>query len=92
MRIDLNQIALNGVDREVKAKKAAAKAPSAPEVKDKASLSSDSLDVSSLEAQALASPEVRQEKVEALRQSVQSGDYKVEADKVAHAILEHHKR
>ena len=77
MRIDLNQIALNTVDHEAKAKKAGGKAPSAPSVEDKASLSADSLDVSSLEAQALASPEVRQAKVEALRQSVERGEYKV---------------
>ena len=92
MRIDLNQIALGNVEREVTAIKAGGEATNAPSVEDKASFSADSLDVSSLEAQVLALPEVRQDKVEALRQAVQSGEYRVEADKVAHAILEHNKR
>jgi flagellar biosynthesis anti-sigma factor FlgM len=92
MRIDLNQIAPNSVDRELKAKKAGGKAPSTPSLEDKASLSTDSLSVSSLEAQALALPDVRQEKVEALRNAIQNGQYKAEPEKIAHAILEHNKR
>jgi negative regulator of flagellin synthesis FlgM len=78
--------------RDDKAKKAGSKAPSAPSVEDKTSLSADSLSVSSLEAQAMAAPPVRQDKVEALRQSIQNGDYKVEPDKIARAILEHNQR
>lgn len=92
MRIDLNNISLNGVERDDKAKKAGSKAPSAPSVEDKTSLSADSLSVSSLETQAMAAPPVRQDKVEALRQSIQNGDYKVEPDKIARAILEHNQR
>ena len=72
MRIDLNSISLNNIEREDKAKKAAGKHSSAANIEDKATLSSDSLDTTALEAQVLASPEVRQDKVEALRQQVQS--------------------
>ncbi len=39
MRIDLNNISLNGVEREDKTRKAGSKAPSAPSVEDKTSLS-----------------------------------------------------
>ena len=63
------------------------KAPSAPNVEDKTSLSADTLSISSLQAQALATPAVRQDKVEALRQSIQNGDYKLEPDQIAQAIL-----
>jgi negative regulator of flagellin synthesis FlgM len=88
MRIDLTNISFHGVEREDKTRKAGSKAPST-NVEDKASLSVDSLSVSALEAQAMNAPEIRQDKVEALRQSIQNGEYKVEPEKIARAILEH---
>jgi negative regulator of flagellin synthesis FlgM len=87
MRIDLTRISLQNVEREEKTKKAGGKGPSAPSVEDKASLSVDTLSVSSLQAQALATPEVRQDKVEALRQQVQNGQYHVDPEHIAQAIL-----
>ena len=92
MRVDLNGISLNGLEREDKTKKAGAKPAGAANVEDKASLSVDTLSLSSLEAKVQATPEVRQDKVEALRQAIQNGEYKVEPDKIAHAILQHNKR
>jgi negative regulator of flagellin synthesis FlgM len=92
MRIDLHNISLPGLERDEKTRKAGNKAPSTPSVEDKASLSSDALSISAFQAKALATPEIRQDKVEALRQSIQNGDYKVEPDKVAQAILEHNQR
>ena len=50
------------------------------------------LSVSAFEAQAMSTPPVRQDKVEALRQSIQNGDYRIEANKIAHAILEQNQR
>jgi flagellar biosynthesis anti-sigma factor FlgM len=32
-------------------------------------------------------PQIRQDKVEALRQSIQNGEYRVEPEKIAQAIL-----
>jgi flagellar biosynthesis anti-sigma factor FlgM len=55
---------------------------------DTASLSFDRASVGSLVSQALASPEVRQDKVDALRQAISSGEYKVEPDKIADAMLQ----
>lgn len=92
MRIDLNNLLLNSVEREDKTRKASSKASSAPSVEDKASLSVDTVSVSSLEAQAMAAPAVRQDRVDALRHAIQNGEYRVEADKVAQAILEQNKR
>ena len=60
-------------------------------IEDKATLSSDSLNTSTLEAQVMAMPEVRQDKVEALRQQVQNGQYKVDADEIAKSILKYNK-
>jgi negative regulator of flagellin synthesis FlgM len=92
MRIDLNQLSLGNIGREVNGKKTAGKAsgPAVPE--DKASFSSDNLDLPSLEAQALALPEIRQDKVDALRQAIQNGNYKVEPDKIAQAMIEQNKK
>jgi flagellar biosynthesis anti-sigma factor FlgM len=50
------------------------------------SFHSDSTSVQSLTSQALSSPEIRQGAVDALRQSVNEGQYQVDATKVAAAI------
>lgn len=42
-----------------------------------------------LTGQALELPELRQEKVAALRQSVQAGEYRPAAEQVANALLSH---
>jgi negative regulator of flagellin synthesis FlgM len=92
MRIDLNNILMNGVEREGETRKARGKSPNAPNVQDKTSLSSDTLSVSSLTNQAMEAPGVRQDRVEALRQQVQNGEYKLEADRTARAILQQNRR
>jgi flagellar biosynthesis anti-sigma factor FlgM len=55
---------------------------------DKATLAFDRANIGSLASQAMASAEVRQDKVDALRQAISSGQYKVEPDKVADAMLQ----
>lgn len=92
MRIDLTNVRFQGLERDDKTRKAGSKAASTPNVEDKASLSTDALSISALEAQAMNMPAIRQDKVEALRQSIQNGDYRIEADKISHAILEHNQR
>jgi flagellar biosynthesis anti-sigma factor FlgM len=52
------------------------------------SFHSDSSSVLSLTSQALSSPEIRQGTVDALRQSVNSGQYQVDASRIAAAISE----
>lgn len=44
-------------------------------------------DTKALAAKALESPETRQDKIEALRQAVQNGIYKIEPDKIAEAMI-----
>ena len=53
---------------------------------DQTSLSFDQARVSSLEAQVLAQPEVRAEKVQALAQAVSQGDYLVPPSQIADAL------
>jgi len=92
MRIDLNNLSLGNVGRDVNGKKVAGKASGPASPQDKATFSSDSLDVPSLEAQVLGMPEVRQDKVDTLRGTVQNGQYTIEPDKIAQAILEQNKK
>jgi flagellar biosynthesis anti-sigma factor FlgM len=92
MRIDLNNILMNGVEREGETRKARGKSPNAPNVEDKTSLSSDTLSVSSLTTQAMEAPSIRQGRVEALRQQVQNGEYNLDANKIAQSILQQNKR
>jgi len=92
MRIDLNQLSLGNVGNEVNGKKVGGKSSGATSPQDKAIFSSDSLDLASLQAQALAMPPVRQDRVEALRQAIQNGEYQVDPDKIAQSILQQNRR
>jgi flagellar biosynthesis anti-sigma factor FlgM len=56
---------------------------------DQAQLSGTHVQAQVLTAQALQFPEIRQEKVNALRQVVESGSYHPGADQVADAIFAH---
>jgi len=56
---------------------------------DQAQLSGVYVQVQGLAAEALQFPEIRQEKVNALRQVVERGNYQPAYDQVASAMLEH---
>jgi negative regulator of flagellin synthesis FlgM len=51
--------------------------------------SGDTVSLSSLSAQALQLPDVRQDKIDTLRQQIASGQYQVDPQKIADAILSH---
>jgi flagellar biosynthesis anti-sigma factor FlgM len=57
------------------------------EAGDRTTLNSDGKSIQLLTKQALQSPEVRQGKVEAIRQSVSSGQYEVDPGKIADAMI-----
>ncbi len=59
-----------------------------PGGEDTATLSFDHTNIGSLTSQAMASPVVRQDKVDALRQAISTGQYKVEPEQVAGAMLQ----
>jgi negative regulator of flagellin synthesis FlgM len=54
---------------------------------DTATLSSDTSSVKALTAKAMESSQLRQDKIEALRQAIQNGNYKIEPDKIAEAMI-----
>jgi flagellar biosynthesis anti-sigma factor FlgM len=57
------------------------------ETTDRATLNSGGTSVQLLTKQALQSPEVRQDKVDAIRQSISSGQYQVDPAKIADAMI-----
>ena len=61
--------------------------PSSSVVPDRASISVDHAKIAGLVAQALAYPEIRQERVSSLRQSINSGRYQPDVPKIARAFL-----
>lgn len=91
MRIDLNPSAMTELARSNDA--AAGTKPAdmtkltAPNTEDIAHLSSGSESVQKLRMQLDALPEVRQERVEALRQSISVGTYKISPESIATAML-----
>jgi flagellar biosynthesis anti-sigma factor FlgM len=62
---------------------------SSPLGADQASLSGAHVQVQALASEVLQFPEVRQEKVNALRQVVADGSYKPSSDQIAGAIFDH---
>ncbi len=91
MKIEVNNPAVNQlpVDRGPKQVANGSVVGTQGATEDRTTLVSDSYSVQSLTSQALSSPEVRQAKVDALRQSVSGGEYQVDPTKIAGAIIDH---
>ncbi len=94
MRIDQNQIAQPLAESSRTGDQSAASVETRSAVsnalgEDQAQLSGNHLQVHDLTAQALQLPEIRQEKVNALRQVVQNNNYQPGSGQVADAIFTH---
>jgi negative regulator of flagellin synthesis FlgM len=89
MKVDLNGSTLERLtEAQVNSKTGqASETASTSPGQDTATLSTDSAAVGQLTGKVLATPEVRQDKVEALRQAIQRGEYKVEPEKIADAMI-----
>jgi flagellar biosynthesis anti-sigma factor FlgM len=92
MRIDLQygsqQVPESG--RNSAQASSAAATPSTIEAEeDQAQLSGAHVQVQALTAQASQLPEVREERVQSLRNAVESGQYEADPEKVAGALLSH---
>ena len=88
MKIDLNSSAANLASQDWTAHKAPQTAESAQTgaTEDRVTLASAGPSVQSLTARAMQTPQIRQEKVDALRQAVASGSYAVDSEKTASAM------
>jgi flagellar biosynthesis anti-sigma factor FlgM len=92
MKVDLNGLTgptLDGVKSPQRTPSEATSAASAePTVgEDAATVSVGSASVNSLVAKALDAPAIRQDKVEALCQAVQNGEYEVDPAQIAEAMI-----
>lgn len=89
MKIEVDSLAVNQVSFDQKAKllttSASVGSPSVAE--DRTTLNPANRVVNVLTRRALQMPEVRQGKVDALRQSISAGQYSVDPQKVAAAII-----
>src|ERR1700691_5942142 len=54
---------------------------------DNVTLSTDTSSIAALTTKAMTSPEIRQDKVDALRQAIANGDYKVDPGQIAKAMI-----
>jgi len=88
MKIELNRPTLDSVtpSQGSPADVSGDQALHAPE-EDRATLSAGKANVETLATQALNSPEIRQDKIEALRQAIASGQYKVDPGAIAEAMI-----
>jgi flagellar biosynthesis anti-sigma factor FlgM len=90
MRVDINGPAASQIASEQSAsskKVADHNRANTQFAEDTTSFSSDTVGLSALTSKAMETPEIRQDKVDSLRQSIQAGSYKIEPDKIADGIL-----
>jgi len=93
MRVDLTNSAASQLANEPGAQSVNSQSAVAPETQateDRATLTSDQASVSNLVSTAMQSPEIRQDKVAALQQSVSSGQYKLDPGKIAASMIDEH--
>lgn len=87
MRINGHSPLSNGIEPGRTEKKSNhAEQPSAA-AQDKTSFSSDGTSISSLEARVMQTPEIRHDRVAALKDAINKGQYAIEPDKIADAML-----
>jgi len=93
MRIDLfnsaaTELSSEQASQKARAGNAATSGPSQGE--DHATLTSDSASVGSLVSTAMRSPEIRQDKIDSLKQAVNSGQYDLNPGAIASSMIDDH--
>ena len=88
MKIEANGLAAVPLPAEQAAKQLSGR-PSVTQngATDRTTFHTDKLSIQSLTTQAMSYPEIRQDKVDALRQAIDSGQYRSDATKIASAIV-----
>lgn len=93
MRIDLMNSAASQLANEPGSQKVGTQNSHAPELaggEDRATLTSGSASVDSLVSAAMNTPEIRQDKVASLQQSISSGQYQLDPQKIAASMIDEH--
>jgi flagellar biosynthesis anti-sigma factor FlgM len=91
MRIDLTNSSAGALSSELSSQQVSTRSAaqtSKAGTEDRATFTSDSVSVNSLVSAALSSPEIRQEKVDTLRQAVNSGQYTLDPGKIAASMVD----
>jgi flagellar biosynthesis anti-sigma factor FlgM len=90
MKIDLNSPAVSLTSVDLGSKKVSTGGLSAAQgtTEDRTTLRTDSSSVQTLTSQAMSSPQVRQDKVDALSLAVSKGEYKPDSAKTANAMVD----
>lgn len=88
MKVELsNPVATQGILDRAGSKVVNSNVSSSSVAHDRTTFNSKAPSVQSLVKQALRAPEIRDNRVEALKNSIASGEYKVDANKIAGAII-----
>ena len=87
MRINGNSPLSNEIVTGRSDKPASAEQPATATPQDQTSFSSDQTSLSSLEAQVLQTPDIRPDRVAAFKEAIGKGQYAIEPEKIADAML-----
>lgn len=93
MRIDLNQTAASQIGNEAipKRESVADLAASDPGNNgDRTTLTSTQQSLNALVSTAMSSPEIRQDRVDSLKQAISSGQYELDPKKIASSMIDEH--
>ncbi|MGA2570223.1 MAG: flagellar biosynthesis anti-sigma factor FlgM [Terracidiphilus sp.] len=93
MRIDLTQATASQIASEPNPKPVSAPQTTASDLsagEDRTTLSSAQQSVSDLVSSAMSSPEIRQQKVDALSQAINAGKYELDPEQIAASMIDEH--
>jgi negative regulator of flagellin synthesis FlgM len=90
MRIDLNQASASQIASEPSSKPVSTQSVNVSDhaTEDRTTLSSAQQPLSQLVSTAMSSPEIRQDKVDSLKQALESGNYKLDPGKIAESMID----
>lgn len=92
MRIDLTQATTSQIASEPSSKPLGAQGATVSDAagEDRTTLSSTRQSLSTLVSSAMSSPEIRQDKVDSLKQAIVSGKYELDPNKIAESMIDEH--
>ncbi|HEX4283530.1 MAG TPA: flagellar biosynthesis anti-sigma factor FlgM [Terracidiphilus sp.] len=93
MRVDLTNVAANQIAAETNPKQVSGANVASSDLsgsEDRTSFKSDMQSLNSLVGKAMGSPEIRDEKVASLQQAISSGNYKLDPQAIAGAMIDEH--
>jgi negative regulator of flagellin synthesis FlgM len=93
MRVDLNQTSASQIAGEPSAKQVNAENIGASDVAvtgDRTTLTSTQQSLSELVSTAMSSPEIRQDRVDSLKQAISDGSYKLDPEQTAASMIDEH--